>query len=442
MVQMSRESVFARCIELRAATQLNKPIEPAGRWGRLSDEELIRIRFTTDDPEGLEGLIHSVPPVDSRPFVEFGYDFRGSKRSMIRCAHCKYPNHLAGFVIRVDDGSRFLCGHRCGAKIYGVDFEALHRDYSQARDRASLLHRVAKLKQALPGFVRYLADLKRDSAFQQYSDTRQALRSGMQRLWGGLRAATERSGGILHIEERVRDFEAEARDEARYEREMEDWQQATLTERKRWRREGAAPRKPQTPIYKTVPRPIGSVGAGTFFSSTNAPRRDLEDIAAQFESLAVDPVSAMSAFEKLHYFGYNGRKDARGSFMRLAFGFGDTSNKGMATLLKQVSVLLERIEEQIDRLAELPALFQPAKLELIANWGTAHHLGGHFRAERRTLIFAHDAGSIHQVGLPAGYSVPSKAGIELLRATMSDKQGLADGMGRVIPDSPGHGDLT
>ncbi|WP_032925162.1 hypothetical protein, partial [Mesorhizobium sp. LNHC229A00] len=164
-------------------------------------------------------------------------------------------------------------------------------------------------------------------------------------------------------------------------------------------------------------------GAGTFFSSTNPPRRDLEDIAAQFENLAVDPVSTMSAFEKLHCFGYNGRKDARGSFMRLAFGFGDTSNKGMATLLKQVSVLLERIEEQIDRLAELPAFFQPAKLELIANWGTAHHLGGHFRAERRTLIFEHDAGSTHQVGLPAGYSVPSMAGIELLRAMMSDKQG-------------------
>lgn len=66
-------------------------------WRSLTDEQLLRVSFTTTDPEGLEGLVLDVPPDNGYPpIVELCYDFRGSKRSYIRCAHCGYPNHLAG----------------------------------------------------------------------------------------------------------------------------------------------------------------------------------------------------------------------------------------------------------------------------------------------------------------------------------------------------------
>jgi hypothetical protein len=53
-----------------------------GYWRRLSDAELLSIRFTVDDPEAVEHLVLDVPTEgDDEPRVEFAYDFRGSKRA-------------------------------------------------------------------------------------------------------------------------------------------------------------------------------------------------------------------------------------------------------------------------------------------------------------------------------------------------------------------------
>jgi len=392
----------------------------AGYWDRLSDEELLRISFTTDDPQNLEGLVLQVPSVKGRPFVEFAYDFRGSRRSKIRCAHCKYPNHLAGFVIKTDSGQRFLCGHLCGAKIYGADFAHLHKDFSHARDRAGYLRRVQGLREALPGFMRYLAQLRSDPAFDLYDRTRQTLVTRMPRLRGALQVAIDRGGGTLSVDEKVRDFAAEGRDEDRYDREMEEWNKATVTERKKLRRQGQEPVKPRKPLYTSVSRPIGTVATKTLFSTATSPRQVIEDIAAQFANLADDPVKQMSAADKLAFFGYRGRQDAQGSQWRVLVGFGDTSNKGMANLLKQAGILLDRLEEQVERLAELPSLFQPRTLSVVASWATAAKLAGPYTAGLNSLVFENNHGQTVAAQLPPEFKVPSVSGIERLRLAMRE----------------------
>lgn len=103
-----------------------------GYWSRLTDEELKRIKFKNVDPETVENIVLDVPVSDEEPIVEQWYDFRGTKRKFIRCAHCRYPNHLLGFVIRIGD-QRFLCGHDCGEKIYGFDFRYLKNDFDYGR---------------------------------------------------------------------------------------------------------------------------------------------------------------------------------------------------------------------------------------------------------------------------------------------------------------------
>ncbi|RWM11824.1 MAG: hypothetical protein EOR73_31995 [Mesorhizobium sp.] len=392
----------------------------AGYWDRLSDEELLRISFTTADPENLEGLVLQVPAARERPFVEFAYDFRGSTRTMIRCAHCKYPNHLAGFVIKTDNGQRFLCGHRCGAKIYGADFAHLHKDFSQARDRAGYLRRVQRLKDALPAFMQYLVQLKRDPAFDLFQRTRQELVTNMPRLRAAVQSVIERSGGTLSIDEKVRHFAAEERDEDRYERQMEEWRKETVTERKKLRREGREPDKPRKPLYTTVSRAIGTISTKTLFSTATGPKQVIDDIAAQFANLADDPVKHMSTADKLAFFGYRGKQDAEGSQWRVLVGFGDTSNKGMANLLKQVGILLDRLEEQVSRLSELTSFFQPETLSAVATWATAAKLAGTYTASVNTLVFEHEHGKVVAARLPPEYSVPSVMGIERLRAAMRE----------------------
>lgn len=117
----------------------SKPSRKAGAsyWSTLTEEQLLRTAFTTNDPESLDGLIEDVPATEELPFVELWYDFRGTKRERFRCVHCRYHNHLAGYVIKTTEGQRFLVGHECGDKLYGADFEILRSDYDQARDYAS-----------------------------------------------------------------------------------------------------------------------------------------------------------------------------------------------------------------------------------------------------------------------------------------------------------------
>jgi hypothetical protein len=200
------------------ASVLGKPKTPTNYWRSLTDEQLLRISFTTTDPENLGGLVQDVPePTDTAPIVELWYDFRGSKRSFIRCAHCGYPNHLAGYVIKTSDGTRFLAGHDCGDKIYGADFAAFKCDYENARNYADDLKRWRNLQAAFPTFFQYLVDLQRSLAVRAFRDTQTLFRKNFPRLFGAISVASARQNGALHLEEQIRDFEAEARAEERYE---------------------------------------------------------------------------------------------------------------------------------------------------------------------------------------------------------------------------------
>ncbi len=389
-----------------------------GYWRRLTDEELLGIRFTTDDPESLEDLVLDVPITEAEPRVEYAYDFRGSKRELIRCAHCKYPNHKAGFVIW-QDKKRFLCGHDCGAKIYGADFDALHKDFSYARDRAAYLHRMNNLRAALPAFKAYLLKLRNDPAFAAYADTRQALVRMMPRLRGALQIAIDRQGGALLVEERVRDLPAEAREEERYDRELQDWNKETTTERKKLRRMGYEPVKPKTPIWTTVPKQLGIVPAVTLFSVDASPKQYVADIAMQFDNIEDPPVSRMSERQRSRLYAYRGRRDGDAGLshdrVSLSVG-GDTSNTGIANTLKQVGLLLDRIEQQIDRLSELPAFFQPNVLGPVAEWATIRKLSGAYKSGVNSITFTDDHEGVERtVRIPPEYRVPSKADVQTFR---------------------------
>jgi hypothetical protein len=79
-----------------------------GYWDSTTDEALLAVDLTTDDPEKLENLVYEIPSGDEEPYVEFAYDLRGTEREKLRCVFENH-RHLSGFVMN-KGARRFMVG--------------------------------------------------------------------------------------------------------------------------------------------------------------------------------------------------------------------------------------------------------------------------------------------------------------------------------------------
>ncbi|MEY9153720.1 hypothetical protein [Bradyrhizobium japonicum] len=392
----------------------SKPSRKVGAsyWSTLTEEQLLRTAFTTNDPESLEGLIEDIPATEELPFVELWYDFRGSKRERLRCVHCRYHNHLAGYVIRTTEGQRVLVGHECGDKLYGADFEILRSDYDQARDYASNLRRWNNLQAVLPAFLEWLADLECCSAVRTYRDTKRVFRDELPRLFGAVAVALLRDQGVLSVDERLRDFEGENRAVERYERDKKEWDELTQAERKdRKRNHGyRAPQPPQLPMFKAIPKPVMTVRAANFFSDDPLPHQRLAEVLNGFEDL-VSEISAAT----LKAAAYEGRRDDLHRERRLLLAH---SFKGV---FRRLGALLEVIRTSIEDVSELDALFRPDSLAVLVSWANSHpRIKQRFKLSGRGLAeddpTAVDPSPV--VTLPTTFAVPSLERMEAFVAAI------------------------
>jgi hypothetical protein len=381
-----------------------------GYWSRLKDDELLSITFTTGDPENLPGLVPDVPPPDQRPIVEYTYDFRGAKRPHIRCVHCKYPNHLAGFVLKLTDGRRFLVGHDCGSKIYGTDFYALKSDFDRARDRQSLLQRMENLRAALPEFNRDLAGLRNHPAMTHFEQLRGKFKSEMPRLWGELTIACYGMQGNLVIDRHVLDPEAERRAVQEYREDIEQWRKLSHAQRKKYNR----PQPPQKPVYKIVSELSGRLPTETFFGTNYFSRSDFNAVINQFEQLArTDELDERSlSVYRIRATYDRSERDLRGS---LAF-----TNAFMKQTLWQANVLLGKLEELISRLSEPLRLFNRQTLEAICKWANEHpKLKCEYAVIRGAIQEIGQDGRIRTLSLSESFSAPSTENIEKFRSAIN-----------------------
>ncbi|MET4312845.1 hypothetical protein [Bradyrhizobium sp. RT4b] len=398
----------------------SKPSRKAGAsyWSTLTEEQLLRTAFTTNDPESLERLTEDVPATDELPFVELWYDFRGTKRERLRCVHCRYHNHLAGYVIRTTEGQRFLVGHECGDKLYGADFEILRSDYDEARDYASNLRRWRNLQSALPGFLEWLAELQCCSAVRTYRDTKSVFRARLPRLFGAVAVALLRDKGVLNVEERFRDFESENRVVERYECAKKEWDELTPAERKdRKRHHGdRAPQPPQLPMFKVIPKPVMTVRAINFFSDDPLPHQRLADVLAGFEEL-VSEINTTT----LKAAAYEEQADALHRDRRHTFAH---TFKGV---FRRLNAFLESIRASIDDVRELEALFRPDSLAVLVSWANAHpKIKQRFKMSGRGLIDDDPMrfGPPPTVTLPASFSIPSLQPMDAFVAAINASQDL------------------
>lgn len=177
----------------------------AGFWKSRSDDELLEMEFTTDDPESLDNLSNDPPP-DEDAMVELAYNVAGRERGRAQCVFCKHPNHDKGVVMLYRSGGRRLVGRDCAHKRYGVVFDELVKDFDAAKDRRDYVERQRMVLSQRTDLVEQISAMGRDPAVKAFADIQRQLRAMFGKaVWARLeRVAT--GDGMLSTEEQLRDY--------------------------------------------------------------------------------------------------------------------------------------------------------------------------------------------------------------------------------------------
>jgi hypothetical protein len=382
-----------------------------GYWSRRSDEELLKTTFTTNDPENLPCLIHAVPTRGEIPIIEFAYDFRGSKRSLIRCVHCKHTNHRAGFVLKLPDDRRFLVGHNCGRNHYGADFETLKNDFYRAKERALLLKRMQNLTARLPEFNDYLFKFRTHPSLRAFTQFREKFRKTMPRLWGELVIACENRHGNLLIDQQIPDHDAEKRADQAYQRDLAEWLDMSKAQRKnKYHR----PQPPEKPILRTITESAGKLPTQTFFGVHAFSKLEFDAITAQFENLSTPydlDEKSLSAYRHRAKYDPSERSSRKEATSITAY---------MKLTLWQANTLMDKLEEQIARVSEPLRLFHCPTLEMICRWANAHpKLRCKYVVVGKTIQETDPNGVVRTLALPGEFAIPSAGGIEEFRKAIN-----------------------
>lgn len=361
-------------------------------WRRLSDAELLEAQFDTTDPERLEGLVEEVPEGET-PHVEFAYNLADKSREYVRCSHCHRRNHHRGFVMRTDEGVRFLVGKDCGEKEYGARFEEFTNDFDAARNRADYLRMQRAIRNATPAFKAMLAELRSNAAVRAYAPFIEEFRSLMPRVWGEMILALKNNYGSLKYTEEVRDFEAENRAQDRYESELRDAEVDLVRMSKRDKRlakyHGRLPKKPKLPIMKRVERVHGTVPTPDLFDANFRPHAVVDSIES-----AVDEICRTAARDHL-------------------------TTAQLSELSHAFKEVLERARSLVSRLNKPVEFMQPGNLTMIVEWSKKRgDLGRYQRGVNALSRWGYRKNGWEEewlaLSLPRGYSLPRVSVIDSL----------------------------
>ena len=345
-------------------------------WSALTDDELLTLELTTDDPESLKGLVTQIPERHLEAHVECKYDFRGQDRAKLVCVH-GHHRHKAGFVMRVG-GERFLVGWICGKSIYGEDFEKYTSAYDAAVDRQNALRRAKQIRDAIDPFTFWLAKIPHAEAFHLYTTVRLQWVGHIPWLYEQLRIKCLKHGGRLAVRESVRDLEAERHDDARYERECQIHAKG-----------GPKPQPARKPICKDELKLLCELRSKSFFEN---PRKLHEEAGKVVDELFAQ-ISALERALK--------------------------NNADIEVLIQVIRERLTRLESVLSEAHELEDLFQPGVLAAIAEWANrSDNSKRSYKAGLTDIVMTSAKGNF-SVSLPANYRVPDRSPVAQFRTALA-----------------------
>jgi hypothetical protein len=150
-------------------------------WENLTDDQLLKVDLTTDDPENLDNLVRELPPDFEDSYVEYKYDLRGSEREEFSCVH-GHHKHLAGFVMRKGE-KRWLVGHICAESIYGETFDQYKADFNSAVNRQVTLRKRREIDDAIAPFIGWLKQVSDSGLFNLYESVRSQVKERLPWIW-------------------------------------------------------------------------------------------------------------------------------------------------------------------------------------------------------------------------------------------------------------------
>ncbi|WP_027174426.1 hypothetical protein [Methylobacterium sp. 10] len=361
--------------------RINELFEQSGSrnfWADRTDKELLELNLTTTDPEALDGISCDVPPEEG-VYVELGYDVSGRTEGKVRCVHCKRYNHFHGVVVRDEAGSRYLVGRDCALSKYGVVYEALLIAYDEAVDRQGALRRQKQFFQLRREIFALMEEMRADPAIKAFDTVRANLAGAIETVkWNELSRLVRSGDGILRSIRSVRDYDAE-------QRRVEEQPEPLRTRLKKAKGLGG-----MMPIFKEIDELGCRLGGDSLFTAGDT-------VARSMHNIAVDMNAAVNVLAETR-----------------------TTTRGINLAFVALQGVLNRIEEQLERLRSAAEFFTVENVRNVALWCQSREGSrvARFEAIERTLV-VYDGRSRHEASLPEHYRVPGRRLVEVLREAVA-----------------------
>jgi hypothetical protein len=177
--------------------------------GTLSDEELIKCSLVLDDAYDQPRLLSHLPAGANLISILNVYRHQGYPNIKVRCAHCGRENHRDGFTALLDSLHRVHLGSKCGEAVFGESWQQQKAKLKQETDRQYELTMSIRAEQTIPPYLTSLVGWSR--LLEKYDARRKAFEQNCGEAHTLLRGALKASDGLLTVDERVRDYAAEAK---------------------------------------------------------------------------------------------------------------------------------------------------------------------------------------------------------------------------------------
>lgn len=313
-------------------------------WDSLTDEQLLLVQWSTNDPMSLPNIHPSIPKDLGEFQIELAYDL-APEDSAVPCAHCpQHQPHRHGFVLRDAQGRRFLLGSTCGPKAYGTNYRLASNARTQMKRRYDVLTRWLRLRDDLPARIDELATIASGGRARVLRAGRNRLEQDAPRTVTKIRALRPSDFGsklrLVHTTE-VRDRAAEDAVMSEFLVEVGKLMELGLNNQEYTRQHGQLKAKlgAGQPIARTTELDHGELEGADWIRADRCPSRTLIDIVARLRGLAA-----------------------------IGQGTQDKPTSRLSQIVRQADVDLEEAERCANAIENAREFFLPGHLSKLCNW--------------------------------------------------------------------------
>lgn len=332
---------------LAAQVRARRAVPPEGGYTKvrvpdLSDAELVDLTFVIADPLALENVTQGAPPADQW----LTYEGRYEVGAMLACAFAH--RHKRGYVFRDEADRRYLIGHECGGKHFGLgNWQSFTAGRERLEERGSYLRVIRDLADTLRAHRDWIAGLPKNPAVRAFDALRVDLRTNYLGLVSAIKSVIARHDGILTVTVEARDYAAEERRREREQEALEWYAGLSELERAQFHTNGGrAPAVDKSPLMKRETRALGTLRGGVLFSNLPALGQAMREVLPLVDAFLAMPRTP-------------------------------TTRRDLLVVTRNARELVTRVLRVRDSVSDAVEFFDRDNLEKVAKWADALRIDGH-----------------------------------------------------------------